>query len=208
MDLSNYLKLYIVLETEMLKLPLEKFLREVLKAGVKTIQLRNKFQSAEEKLKIAPVIKNMVLEYNGLFIVNDSAELAVTAEADGVHLSYKDDNIKEVKEKYPHLITGYSCNNLDDVLIANKYADYAGIGPFTATSTKKDHRQILGLKGISQIHGSLNIPAVAIGGIDLSNAKDVISSGVEGLAISSYLCASSKPYDDALKLLEIINERV
>ena len=54
----------------------------------------------------------------------------------------------------------------------------------------------------------LNIPAVAIGGINLDNAEDVFSSGVAGLAVSSFLCMSKKPYDDAKKLLEIINERV
>lgn len=208
MDLASKLRLYIVLETSMLKLPLDEFLKEVLKAGVSTIQLRDKNSSFEEKLKIAQIIRLLTNEFNALCIINDSVELAVKSHADGLHLGINDGNIKEIKENYPNLIIGYSCNNLDDVNIANQYADYAGIGPYTNTSTKKDIRQILGSKGIYKLNKALNIPSVAIGGINSENAKDVLLSNVSGLAVSSYLCASEKPYEDAVKIMDIINERV
>lgn len=208
MDLASKLRLYIVLETSMLKLPLDEFLKEVLKAGVSTIQLRDKNSSFEEKLKIAQIIRLLTNEFNALFIINDNVELAVKTNADGLHLGINDGNIKEIKENYPNLIIGYSCNNLDDVNIANQYADYAGIGPYTNTSTKKDIRQILGSKGIYKLNKALNIPSVAIGGINSENAKDVLLSNVSGLAVSSYLCASEKPYEDAVKIMDIINERV
>lgn len=208
MDLSSYLRLYIVLETNMLKLPLESFLKEVLSAGAGVVQLRNKFQSYNEKIKTAYVVRKITSEYKALFIMNDSLELALSAGADGLHLSYKDGDIKEIRQNNSSLILGYSCNNLDDVLLANNYADYAGVGPYTDTSTKKDHRAVLGTEGIYSLNSMLKIPAVAIGGITALNAKDVLSSRVTGVAVSSYLCASKKPYDDALKLMEIINERV
>ena len=208
MDLASKLKLYIVLETSMLKLPLKDFLQEVLRAGVSIIQLRDKNSSFEEKLKIAQIIRFLTNEFNALFIINDSVELAVKSHADGIHLGINDGNIKEIKENYPNLIIGYSCNNLDDVNIANQYADYAGIGPYTNTSTKKDIRQILGSKGIYKLNKALNIPSVAIGGINSENAKDVLLSNVSGLAVSSYLCASEKPYEDTVKIMDIINERV
>ena len=208
MDLASKLRLYIVIETSMLKLSLKDFLQEVLRAGVSIIQLRDKNSSFEEKLKIAQIIRLLTYDYNALFIINDSVELAVKSHADGLHLGINDGNIKEIKENYPNLIIGYSCNNLDDVNIANKYADYAGIGPYTNTSTKKDIRQILGSKGIYKLNKALNIPSVAIGGINSINAKDVLSSNVSGLAVSSYLCASEKPYEDAVKIMDIINERV
>lgn len=208
MDLASKLRLYIVLETSMLKLSLKDFLQEVLRAGVSTIQLRDKYSSIEEKLKIAQIIRLLTNEFNALFIINDNVELAVKTNADGIHLGINDGNIKEIKENYPNLIIGYSCNNLDDVNIANQYADYAGIGPYTNTSTKKDIRQILGSKGIYKLNKALNIPSVAIGGINSENAKDVLLSNVSGLAVSSYLCASEKPYEDAVKIMDIINERV
>lgn len=208
MDLSSYLKLYLVLETNMLKLPLDKFLKEVLSAGIKIIQLRNKYEPYDEKIKTAEIIKKVISDYDALFIINDSVELALTVQADGLHLSYKDGDIKDIRQKHSSLILGYSCNNIDDVLLANSYADYAGIGPYTDTSTKQDHRAVLGVNGIKNLYSQLNIPAVAIGGINSSNAKDVLSSNITGLAVSSYICASKEPYDDTRRLMEIINERV
>ncbi len=205
---ADKLKLYLVLETDFLNMPLEVFLHEVLKAGVKTIQLRDKYKQEEEKIKSAAVIRDITLEYNALFIMNDSIELALKTNADGVHLGVNDGDISEIKKKYNNIITGYSCNNLEDAAYADKYADYAGIGPYAATNTKKDHRAVLGMQGIKNINSHINIPSVAIGGINLDNAKDVLLSNVSGLAVSTYLCRSLCPYDDARRLLDIINERV
>lgn len=208
MDLASCIKLYIVLETKMLKLPLYDFLKEVLSAGVSSIQLRDKECSISEKIKNAEIIREVTLEYNALFIVNDSLELALNSKADGLHMGIHDGDIKHVRDKAPDIILGYSCNNLDDAATANKYADYAGIGPYTNTNTKKDIRQILGAAGIYKINNALNIPAVAIGGININNAADVLTSKVAGIAVSSFLCASKTPYSDAVKLMDIINERV
>lgn len=206
--LSDKLKLYLVLETKYLLMPLNDFLDEVLKGGVSTVQLRNKSQNIDDKLQCAYITREITDKYGALFIINDNAKLAEKVSADGVHIGVTDEKPEIIRQKYSSMIIGYSCNNKDDVLTANQYADYAGIGPYTETNTKKDHRQILGRQGISNINSMLNIPAVAIGGINIDNAEDVFGSGVAGLAVSSFLCMSKKPYDEAKKLLEIINERV
>lgn len=207
MELSEKLKLYLVLETEYLQMPLSKFLENVIKGGVLTIQLRNKSQNLDEKLKYAYIIREITAKYNALFIVNDSVDIAVQSCADGVHIGINDGNAALIRQNY-NIITGYSCNNMEDADTANKYADYAGIGPYTETYTKKDHRHILGTEGICKINNALNIPAVAIGGININNARDVLKAGTKGLAVSSFLCQSKTPYDDAKKLVDIINERV
>lgn len=208
MYLCSKLKLYLVLESNLLKLPLEKFLEEVLKAGVGVIQLRDKYNTYDEKLKTGSIIREITEKYKSIFIVNDSIDLAVKLKADGVHLGINDGDIKSIKATNPNIIIGYSCNNLEDSIKAEQYADYVGIGPYKETNTKKDHRAVLGAKGISNIVKSITIPSVAIGGINLENAKDVLKGNTTGLAVSSYLCSSMQPYDDALKLMEIINERV
>ncbi len=208
MDISDKLKLYLVLETDYLCIPLEKFLHEVLKAGIKTIQLRNKHQNSNEKLLLAYKILEITKQYNALLIINDNIDLAIKCNAHGIHLSIQDGDISLIKENYKNMIIGYSCNNMEDITLANKYADYAGIGPFTDTLTKKDHRKILETRGIYHLNSLLNIPAVAIGGINIDNAKEVLKAGTCGLAISSFLCKSNKPFEDTKKLLDIINERV
>ena len=208
MELSEKLKLYLVLETEYLQMSLSEFLENVIKGGVTAIQLRNKSQNLGEKLKYAYVIREITAKHNALFIVNDSIDIAVKSCADGVHIGINDGDAALIRQNYKNIITGYSCNNMEDADTANKYADYAGIGPYTKTYTKKDHRHILGAEGICKINNALNIPAVAIGGININNALDVLKAGTKGLAVSSFLCKSKSPYDDAKRLLDIINERV
>lgn len=208
MELSEKLKLYLVLETDYLQLPLSSFLENVIKGGVLTIQLRNKSQNLDEKLKYAYTVREITAKYNALFIMNDSIDMAVQTYADGVHIGISDGDAALIRQNYKNMIIGYSCNNLEDTDTANKYADYAGIGPYTETYTKKDHRQILGAEGIYKINKALNIPAVAIGGINADNALDALKAGTKGLAVSSFLCKSKTPYDDAKRLLDIINERV
>ncbi len=208
MDLADKLKLYLVLETELLKLPLEEFLHGVFEAGIKVVQLRDKNKSKVEKIHSAGIVREISLKYNALFIMNDSIELALLSKADGVHLGMNDGSPEDIKKAHSNMIVGYSCNTLDDVIIANKYADYAGIGPYTNTFTKKDHRKVLGMQGIKELNMYLNIPAVAIGGINLDNIRDVLDAEVKGIAVSSYLCRSQNPYNDASALLDIVNERV
>lgn len=208
MELLEKLKLYLVLETNYLQMPLSIFLENVIKGGVTAIQLRNKQQNTDEKIKCAYMVREITAKFNTLFIMNDSVDMAVKSYADGVHLGINDGDISAIRQKYHNLIIGYSCNNLEDAAVADKFADYAGIGPYTETYTKKDHRQILGIQGINNINKSLHIPAVAIGGINADNAAEVIKAGTKGLAVSSFLCKSKNPYDDAKRLLDIINERV
>ena len=83
MELSEKLKLYLVLETDYLQLPLSDFLENVIKGGVSTIQLRNKSQNLEEKLKYAYTVREITAKYNALFIMNDSIDMAVKTCADG-----------------------------------------------------------------------------------------------------------------------------
>ncbi len=208
MELSEKLKLYLVLETEYLCLPLSDFLENVIKGGVTIVQLRNKSQNLDEKIKYAYIVREITAKYNTLFLMNDSIDMAVKVYADGVHIGINDGNAALIRQNFKDMIIGYSCNNMEDVEIANKYADYADIGPFTETYTKKDHRQILGAEGIYKINNTLKIPAVAIGGINIERAAEALKSGVNGLAVSSFLCKSKTPYDDAKRLLDIINERV
>lgn len=208
MTLHEKIKLYLVLETDYLQMPLKDFLEDVIRGGVTAVQLRNKHQNIDDKLKYAHIVREITAKYNILFIMNDSIEMALNSRADGVHIGVNDGSPAVIRQENKNMIIGYSCNNTTDVETANKYADYAGIGPFTDTFTKKDHRRILGTSGIYEINKALNIPAVAIGGINMDNAKEVLKADTSGLAVSSFLCKSKTPYDDAKSLLDIINERV
>lgn len=207
---AEMLRLYLILETSALQMPLKNFLEEVIAGGVTAVQLRDKFSSYDEKLEKAYRIKEYLSGYSRhiLFIINDSAEIAVKSGADGVHLGEKDEPPNIIRARYPNLLIGFSCNNTEDCLTADSYADYAGIGPFAYTGTKKDLRRVIGFGGVKKYADYLSIPSVAIGGIDIDSAREAIDTGTSGLAVSSYLCSSKKPYEDAKRMRDIIDERI
>ncbi len=208
MALSERCKLYLVLETHMLKLPLEQFLEQAIAGGVTAIQLRDKGATANATYENALRIKNFLKGHDTLFIINDRCDIASAVDADGVHVGIKDMPLEIVKKTMGGKIVGYSCNTIDDCLLANKYADYVGTGPAFPTNTKQDLRDIIGIEGIKRNVEQLRLPSVAIGGITYANASDILQTGVTGLAISSYICASENVYEDTLALSKLIHERI
>lgn len=203
-DIREQLRLYLVIETSLLKIPLKDFIVECFNGGVTAFQLRDKELDANRTLENAFIIKETISSFKEkpLFIINDRVDIALIVGACGVHLGVKDISPKYVKQHFPNLIIGTSCNNLEDTKIANQYADYAGIGPAFYTSTKKDLRQVIGVEGISNVVKNLNIGSVAIGGINIDNVNSVLKSGVNGVALSSYICSSDRPYDTVKALLK------
>lgn len=205
---KSFLKLYLVLETSMLQVPLSDFIMQVVEAGVTTIQLRDKFSSSRARFDTGLEIKKYFSHSRPIFIINDSIDLALALGADGVHVGIKDIPIAEVSKIAPDLILGYSCNNFDDCALSNRYADYVGVGPVYPSQTKKDLREELGLCGVAENLERLSVPAVGIGGINLENCGDVIALGIDGIAVSSFICSSKKPYESTCAMLKKINERV
>ncbi len=205
------LRLYIVLETSMLKVPLGEFMAQITEAGATAVQLRDKYASGAETAARAVTIKKYLEGLKGekpLFIINDRADVAECCGADGVHLGVKDLPPELVRKAFPGLIIGLSCNNGADAEKASLLGDYAGIGPVFPTSTKKDLRPVIGLSGAGRIAGLLSVPAVAIGGITAENAAEVMKTGVAGPAVSSYVCASPEPYEAVKALIKASHERI
>ena len=220
MENKNNYKLYLVLEPSMIKLDLNEFLDEVILNGVTAIQYRNKFNVEstrmeeldkineyniwliQEKLKFHKENNNIDI----LFFIDDDYKLANKVGAYGVHVGIHDASPEIIKKEASYLTIGYSCNTIEDCNVAKKYADYAGIGPFTSTTTKSNTREILGVEGIYKlVHELGNMPTVAIGGIDLDNAALVMSSGVTGLAVSSIICGSNKPGEITHQLRKLVD---
>jgi len=138
MDISRYLKLYLVLETSALRLQLDDFITQAAEGGVTAIQLRDKKTTAFERYHTAKKIKLLIGKKDILFIINNNADIAAAVEAAGVHLGPEDLPPAAVKRHFPDFYVGVSCNNYNDCAKANKArADYAGAGPvfFTATKT-------------------------------------------------------------------------
>lgn len=191
----------------MLKVPLDEFIPAVIEGGVTAIQLRNKEVPIEQSLKTGKRIMELIEGTDTMFAVNDRIDIAVTLGAEAVHLGVKDIPLAAAVETWPNMVYGYSCNTLADLETAvSGGASYIGAGPAFYTDTKKDLRPVAGVEGIRIIAEKSPLPAVAIGGLNASNILQLKGCGLAGIAVSSALCASSDPLNDAKILRELAEQ--
>lgn len=202
--IGDYLKLYLILETDMLQIPIEEFIHQVVEGGVTAIQLRDKKLTAKKHYENGLKIKELLRDKDVMLSVNDRLDLAIVLNIDVVHVGIKDIPPSAIKKYYPDILVGYSCNSYEDIKTAEESSvDYIGIGPFAETATKEDLRDVLGKEGIEKLALYTSIPAVAIGGITLENSANLIGTGVKGVAVSSEICKSKNPYMVAKRFREI-----
>jgi len=155
--------------------------------GADIVQLRMKTECGKEMLEQAIIIKKYALMYHRLFIVNDRVDIALLSDADGVHLGQMDFSIKDARKLLgDSKIIGKSVHNIEEALAAvDEGVDYLGVGSVFTTTTKKDAKQSLGLETLASIKNAVDIPVVAIGGIDKDNILSVIATGIEAVAVVS-----------------------
>ncbi len=171
-----------------------------LRGGAKWIQLRSKEKSRGEITTLARELKIICRDFGAHLIINDHAEIAGEAGADGVHLGKSDLSVAEARSLLGRdFIIGGTANTLEDIgALAEAGVDYAGIGPFRFTETKKKLAPILGLEGIRRLVSAcraagIQLPLIAIGGIGLEDVASILETGVFGLAVSSAINLSQKP---------------
>ena len=159
--------------------------KNALACGVKIIQYRNKDagtrQMYEEALKLKSICKGAI------FLINDRLDIALSVGADGLHLGGDDLPYKVARKLLgKNKIIGLTVHSVKEARQAQKLkADYIGIAPVFATRTKLDAGKPKGLKLIKEIRKQVSIPIIAIGGINLTNAREVIAAGADGLCAIS-----------------------
>lgn len=167
---------------------------EACAAGVDWIQLRVKDKPVEEIERMALGAKAICEIYGARLIINDHVEIARSIGADGVHLGKEDTAPAEAREILgKEAIIGGTANSLDDIReLAKTGVDYIGLGPYRFTSTKKNLSPVLGLEGYQELMSDLtnkgiDIPIVAIGGIQVSDIAPILNTGVYGIAVASLI---------------------
>jgi thiamine-phosphate pyrophosphorylase len=163
--------------------PLE-ILRELAKGGAKIVQMREKNKSKRELHELAISFREITNEYGMLFIVNDHLDIALSVNADGVHLGQDDFPLKAARELAPNMILGVSSHSMEEAMTAQEDgADYVNIGPVYPTKTKKLACEFLGLDAIKEISPSLHIPFTVMGGIKEKHIPELISLGATRIAM-------------------------
>ncbi len=152
--------------------------------GVDILQLREKNLPSRELINLARRLKVICAQYGALLIINDRVDVALAAEAHGVHLGQNDLPIAVARTILGHgRLIGISAHSVAEALQAQAAgADYVSCGPLWATPTKPDYAPV-GLVLIEQYKRTIRIPFFAIGGIDAVNIDQVLSAGAERIAV-------------------------
>lgn len=182
---------------------------QALQGGVSTLQLREKNLGDEEFLKEALEIKELCKKYDVPLIINDNVEVAIKCGADGVHVGQEDMEASKVREKVgPDMIIGVSAHNVEEARGAvSNGADYLGVGAVFSTSTKDDV-DVLSKETLKDICLAVDVPVVAIGGINQDNILELKGTGVDGVAVVSAIFSSENIVETCKKLRKLSEEMV
>lgn len=159
---------------------------KALKGGATFVQLREKELGDNKFLKEAKEIKELCKKYHVPFVINDHVNIALSVDADGVHVGQKDmeaGNVRELIGK--HKILGVSVQTVEQAILAEKKgADYLGVGAVFHTGSKADAEDI-SYATLKAICKAVSIPVIAIGGISKENVMELLGSGICGVAVIS-----------------------
>jgi thiamine-phosphate pyrophosphorylase len=159
--------------------------REMLEAGVKIVQYREKTKDMRDKYEECLAIREMTRHADACFIVNDDIHLAMAVDADGVHVGQEDLPIPVVRSLVGQdRIIGLSTHDSDQARKAVDFGvDYIGVGPVYPTSTKKNVCDAVGLEYLDFVVENIDLPFVAIGGIKVKNVAEPVRHGARCVAM-------------------------
>jgi len=174
--------------------------------GADIVQLRMKGSDGKEVLEQARKIKTISEKYAKFFIVNDRVDIAILSDADGVHLGQSDIPIKDARELLgDDKLIGMSVHSPEEARKAeSEGADYVSVGSIFHTSTKHDARNGMGLDAVFTVRKTVDIPVMAIGGINRGNIQDVIRAGADGVAVVSAVVSQKDIPSAAHELRDMI----
>jgi thiamine-phosphate pyrophosphorylase len=187
----------------------EKFLKtieEAIKCGVSVVQIREKTADTLDFYNLALKVKEITEKHNVPLIINDRVDVALAVDAEGVHVGQSDMPCDVTRALVgPDKIVGVSAATIEEARKAESDgADYIGAGAVFPTATKDDAPKIT-KKDLKEIVESISIPVVAIGGITLNNAHELIDTGIAGLSVVSAIMSSENPKKSSEELLKIFN---
>ena len=187
----------------------EKFLNtieEAIKGGTTVVQIREKTADTLDFYNLALKVKEITSKYGVPLIINDRVDIALAIDADGVHVGQSDMPCDVTRRLIGEdKILGVSAATIPEAQKAQRDgADYIGTGAVFPTQTKDDAPSVT-KEELAEIVESIDIPVVAIGGINLENAAELTDTGIAGLSVVSAIMSSDNPKKSSQELLNIFN---
>lgn len=206
---KDALKLYLVTDRGLCGgRDLCEIVRAAAAGGVTMVQLREKDIDTRTFVEEALALKGVLAPLGIPLIINDRVDIALAADADGVHIGQSDMPYETARRLLgPDKIIGLSVENMQQVVQANTFdVDYIGVSPVFATPTKTDTAAPFGIEGLRETVTLSRHPAVGIGGMNSSTAARVFAAGAAGIAVVSAIMADDNPGEASRRLLGIIEE--
>jgi thiamine-phosphate pyrophosphorylase len=182
------------------------WLEGVLAGGARMVQLRDKVSDDLKFYRKAELFRKKTRDAGALFIVNNRVDIALLADADGVHLGNTDLPAREVRKLAPELIIGVSCNRPEQAASAmEKGASYFNIGPIYATDTKKNLTPFLGPDAITTFAALSDLPFTVMGGVKLTHVRDLVARGATRIAVVTALTQARDIAAETRRWIEAID---
>lgn len=198
--------LYVILDAALLPSDPVEFVKRLMGAGARLFQYRNKTAPAREVLQAVQALNVTARQVGAAFLVNDRPDIARLAGANGVHVGQEDLEAAAARAIVGLGATvGVSTHNLEQIkAAADTDVDYIAVGPVFATRSKAKADPVVGLELIRQARQLTRKPIVAIGGITLERAGEVITAGADSVAVISDILAAKNPIARVKQYLEIL----
>ena len=199
-------KLYVILDAALAATPVPELADQLYSSGVRLFQYRNKNAPAREVLQTAKEIAERVVSRDAKFFVNDRPDIAALAGASGVHLGQEDLSPEDGRAVLGlNRLLGISTHNRAqfEAAIATS-ADYVAIGPIFETESKVNPDPVVGTALLKELRPLTEKPIVAIGGITLERAGEVIQAGADSAAVISDILRANDPVVRASQFLEAL----
>jgi thiamine-phosphate pyrophosphorylase len=175
--------------------------------GANVIQLRDKVLSNDEFARVGERVLAICREHDVQLIINDRVHVAKTVGAHGVHIGRNDMRVQDARaELGTFAVIGTTAANADEAQRAHRAgADYVGVGHVFATSSKQKEGAPIGLATLADACRNTSRPVIAIGGINVENAADVMRAGAHGIAVIAAVCGAKDPKAATAQLREIVD---
>lgn len=174
--------------------------------GVTLVQMRDPHGSTREQVEVARELVALLRPRGIPLIINDRLDVMLAVDADGLHVGQSDMRAEDARRLLgPEKIIGLSITEAADLGRGGvEAADYLGVGPIFAQSTKPDAAPPIGLDGLAAIRAATRLPIVAIGGIDASNGAATLRAGADGLCVVSAIMGAADPAAAAHDLAALV----
>ncbi len=199
-------RLYVILDAALLTVPETECVSKLADAGVRLLQYRNKAASSRELLEQSKRCSELLAPRRVTFIVNDRADVAILAGASGVHVGQDDLGVEGARALVgAERLVGVSTHNREQFRqAAAGSADYIAVGPIFSTSTKANPDPVVGTGFIREVRRLTDKPIVAIGGITLERAAEIVEAGADSVAVIGDILRATDPAERAHQYIELL----